>query len=85
VLSPSSSIALSAWRSLSRRRLRAAEAVSYAGELCHGVRVLVTDRDTLDAPELGLEIASALHRLYPENFQLEKMKTLLENQAVLMS
>ena len=55
----------------------------YAGELCHGVRVLVTDRDTLDAPELGLEIASALHRLYPENFQLEKMKTLLENQAVL--
>jgi uncharacterized protein YbbC (DUF1343 family)/CubicO group peptidase (beta-lactamase class C family) len=55
----------------------------YAGELCHGVRVLVTDRDTLDAPELGLEIAAALHRLYPENFQLEKMKTLLENQAVL--
>jgi len=31
----------------------------YAGELCHGVRVLVTDRDTLDAPELGLEIAAA--------------------------
>jgi uncharacterized protein YbbC (DUF1343 family) len=55
----------------------------YAGELCHGVRVLLTDRNALDAPELGLEIASALHRLYPEKFQLEKMKTLLVNQAVL--
>ncbi|MGD0735114.1 MAG: serine hydrolase [Terracidiphilus sp.] len=55
----------------------------YAGELCHGIRVLVTDRNTLDAPELGIEIASALHRLYPEKFQLEKMKTLLINQAVL--
>jgi uncharacterized protein YbbC (DUF1343 family) len=55
----------------------------YAGELCHGVRVLVTDRNTLDAPELGLEIVSALHRFYPEKFQLERMKTLLENQTVL--
>jgi uncharacterized protein YbbC (DUF1343 family)/CubicO group peptidase (beta-lactamase class C family) len=55
----------------------------YAGELCHGVRVLLTDRNVLDAPELGLEIASALHRLYPEKFQLEKMKTNLANQSVL--
>jgi len=55
----------------------------YAGELCHGVRILLTDRNTLDAPELGIEIASALHRLFPEKFQLQKMKTLLENQSVL--
>jgi uncharacterized protein YbbC (DUF1343 family) len=55
----------------------------YAGEICHGIRVLVTDRNVLDAPELGLEVASALHHLYPEKFQLEKMKTLLENQSVL--
>ena len=55
----------------------------YAGELCHGVRVLVTDRNALDAPELGLEIASALHHLYPEDFQIEKMKTNLANQSVI--
>ncbi|MGD0729997.1 MAG: serine hydrolase [Terracidiphilus sp.] len=55
----------------------------YAGELCHGVRVLVTDRNALDAPELGVEIASALHRLYQEKFQMEKMNTLLVNQTVL--
>jgi uncharacterized protein YbbC (DUF1343 family) len=45
--------------------------------------VLLTDRNVLDAPELGLEIASALHRLYPEKFQLEKMKTNLANQSIL--
>ena len=55
----------------------------YGGELCHGVRVLVTDRNALDSPELGVEIASALHRLYPEKFELEKMNTLLANQSVL--
>jgi uncharacterized protein YbbC (DUF1343 family) len=45
--------------------------------------VLVTDRNALDAPELGLEIASALHHLYPEDFQIEKMKTNLANQSVI--
>jgi len=55
----------------------------YAGQLCHGIRVLVTDRNTLDAPELGIEIASALRHFFPEKFQLQKMQTLLENQAVL--
>jgi len=55
----------------------------YAGELCHGVRLLLTDRNVLDAPELGLEVASALHHLYPEKFQLEKTRILLDNQAVL--
>jgi uncharacterized protein YbbC (DUF1343 family)/CubicO group peptidase (beta-lactamase class C family) len=55
----------------------------YAGEICHGVRILVLDRNVLDAPELGVEIASALHHLYPDQFQLEKMITLLANHAVL--
>jgi uncharacterized protein YbbC (DUF1343 family) len=54
----------------------------YAGEPCHGVRILAIDRNVLDAPELGVEMASALHRLYPENFELQKMNTLLANQTV---
>ncbi len=57
----------------------------YAGQLCHGVRIMVTDRNVLDAPELGVEIASALHRFYPDQFQLQKMNTLLANRAVLQS
>jgi uncharacterized protein YbbC (DUF1343 family) len=55
----------------------------YAGEVCHGVRILVIERNVLDAPELGIEIGSALHRLYREKFELEKMNTLLANHSVL--
>jgi uncharacterized protein YbbC (DUF1343 family) len=55
----------------------------YAGQLCGGVRILVTDRNVLDMPEIGVEIASALHRLYKDQFHLQKMNTLLANRAVL--
>jgi uncharacterized protein YbbC (DUF1343 family)/CubicO group peptidase (beta-lactamase class C family) len=55
----------------------------YAGQLCDGVRVLVTDRNVLDGPELGVEIASALHRFYADEFQLQKMDTLLADRKVL--
>lgn len=55
----------------------------YAGELCRGVRVLVTDRNVLDAPGLGIEIAAALHKLYPQEYHLERIDTLLANRHVL--
>jgi len=55
----------------------------FAGEVCHGVHIAITDRDVLDAPELGIELASALDRLYPKQFELQKMNTLLANRGVL--
>lgn len=55
----------------------------YNGQLCRGVRILVTDRNVLDAPELGVEIAAALHRFYSDQFQLQKMNVLLANGQVL--
>jgi uncharacterized protein YbbC (DUF1343 family) len=55
----------------------------YAGEICNGVRVLVLDRNVLDSPELGIEIASALYRFYPQDYKLERINTLLANQHVL--
>ena len=55
---------------------------AYSGQLCQGVNIVLVDRNTLDAPELGVELASALHKLYADQFQLEKMKDLLVNQAV---
>ena len=55
----------------------------YADQLCHGIELIVTDRNVLDSPELGLEIASALHRLYGEKYALSKMQTLLANRSVL--
>ncbi len=57
-------------------------ASNFAGEKCNGVNLLVTDRNTLDSPELGVELASALHHLYPADFELEKMADLLVNQSV---
>jgi SSS family transporter len=55
----------------------------YANQLCHGIELMVTDRNVLDTPELGLEIAAALHQQYGEQFQLNKIDTLLANRSVL--
>jgi uncharacterized protein YbbC (DUF1343 family)/CubicO group peptidase (beta-lactamase class C family) len=57
-------------------------ASNFAGEPCEGVNLIVLDRNTLDSPELGIELASALHKLYPNDFKLERMADLLVNQAV---
>jgi uncharacterized protein YbbC (DUF1343 family) len=43
----------------------------YAGEECQGVFVIVTDRTALRPVRVGLEIASALARMYPAQFTLE--------------
>ena len=55
----------------------------YAGQICHGVGLTVTNRNELDAPELGLEMATALRKLYGDQYQLGKIDTLLANHAVL--
>ncbi|MGZ3598277.1 MAG: exo-beta-N-acetylmuramidase NamZ domain-containing protein, partial [Syntrophales bacterium] len=54
-------------------------------ELCHGVRVVLHDRQALDAPALGIEIASALYRLYPKNFQIDKTLGLIGSKEVLQA
>ena len=51
-------------------------------KLCRGVNLVLTDRDLLDGPELGIELASALLKLYPEQFHAEKMIDILANQTV---
>ena len=51
----------------------------FAGERCDGVNILLLDRETLDAPEVGLELAAALYQLYPDKFQLDKIQPLLAN------
>jgi uncharacterized protein YbbC (DUF1343 family) len=53
----------------------------YAQKKCGGVNILVTDRNALDAPELGVEIASALYALYPAQFEMKNLDKLMVNQA----
>ena len=55
----------------------------YANQLCHGIKLIVTGRNLLDSPELGLEIASAIHKLSGDKFQLTRIKSLLANKRVL--
>ena len=55
---------------------------AYAGQKCGGVNIILVDRNVLDAPELGIELASALHKLYPEQFHMERLVNLVVNQAV---
>jgi uncharacterized protein YbbC (DUF1343 family) len=55
----------------------------YAGEKCGGVQIVVTDRNVLDGPELGIEFAAALKSLYPGNYKVEAVDTLMVNKASL--
>jgi uncharacterized protein YbbC (DUF1343 family)/CubicO group peptidase (beta-lactamase class C family) len=56
-------------------------ASNYGGQKCEGVNLVLTERNALDAPELGIELAAALRKLYPADFKLERMTELLVNQA----
>ena len=44
-------------------------AAPYRGLRCRGVRIELVDRTALDAPALGIELASALHALHPDRFR----------------
>jgi uncharacterized protein YbbC (DUF1343 family)/CubicO group peptidase (beta-lactamase class C family) len=57
----------------------------YAQKKCGGVNIVVTGRNSLDAPELGIEIASALHSLYPDQYEMAKLDNLMLNAATAQS
>jgi uncharacterized protein YbbC (DUF1343 family) len=56
---------------------------SFAGSVCHGVQIVLIDRQALDPAELGVELAAALWKLYPNVFQLEKTLPLIGASWVL--
>ena len=51
----------------------------YSGERCGGVAVRITDRGAVRSMPMGLEIAMILHRLYPQQFDPEKLLLLIGN------
>jgi len=54
------------------------------GKTISGIAFTVTDRNALDAPELGIEVLSALHHLYPQ-FPLAKAAHLIANAQTMQS
>jgi uncharacterized protein YbbC (DUF1343 family)/CubicO group peptidase (beta-lactamase class C family) len=53
----------------------------YAGEVCKGVQFIITNRNELNVPEVGVEIASMLYKMYPGQYHLDLIAPLLANQA----
>ena len=58
-------------------------ASNYANQSCGGVNIIVTNREALDAPELGLEIAAALEHFNPNDFKIAGIDGLMRNKATL--
>jgi uncharacterized protein YbbC (DUF1343 family) len=50
----------------------------FHGKTLPGISFTVTDKSALDSPELGIELISALHHLYPE-FAMAKAEHLIAN------
>jgi uncharacterized protein YbbC (DUF1343 family) len=55
----------------------------YKGELCEGARVVVRDRGLLESMRMGMEIASALTKLYSGKLDTAKMIMLVGNSATI--
>jgi uncharacterized protein YbbC (DUF1343 family) len=59
------------------------EASVFAKQECGGVRLVVTDREVFRAADLGVVLATTLHRLYGKQFAAEKMIKLAGDRATL--
>jgi uncharacterized protein YbbC (DUF1343 family)/CubicO group peptidase (beta-lactamase class C family) len=54
---------------------------NYSGQKCEGVNLVLVDRNALEGPELGIELAAALRKLYPADYKIDRMPELMVNQA----
>ena len=52
----------------------------YANQQCGGVNLMVTERNSLDSPELGFELAAALETLNPNDWKVARFTELLANR-----
>jgi SSS family transporter len=53
----------------------------FHGQEIEGVALAADSTNTLDAPELGIELIAALHKLYPEHFALKGVAKLIASDA----
>ena len=55
----------------------------HKGQPCGGVYIMLNDRERCNVVDVGLQIARTLYRLYPKEFNPDKMKNLLLHGATL--
>ena len=53
-------------------------ASTFKSKSCAGVQIIITDREPLRSVDVGMVIALTLRRLYPSDFALDKLQTLLQ-------
>ena len=58
---------------------------NFAGELCHGVQILLLDRQALEPTEMGVELVAALWKLFPKEFNLDGSRRLIGSHKVVES
>ena len=58
-------------------------ASKFKGDLCKGVRFVITDRNKVDLSALGLALTSTIYRLYPDQFDLAKVNRLLKSDSII--
>jgi uncharacterized protein YbbC (DUF1343 family)/CubicO group peptidase (beta-lactamase class C family) len=56
---------------------------SFKNNVCQGVQIVLIDRRAISAGEMGVEIISALYRLFPKAFLIDKTLDLVGSEKVL--
>ena len=62
-----------------------AEGSKYGGQVLGGVNIMLLSRDFMDATGLGIELASALHALYPSQWETKELVLLVGSHKVVDS
>jgi uncharacterized protein YbbC (DUF1343 family)/CubicO group peptidase (beta-lactamase class C family) len=57
----------------------------FTGEVCHGVQIVLLDRQALEPTEMGVELLAALWHLSPQYFKLDDTLRLIGSHKVLES
>ncbi len=57
----------------------------FAGEVCHGVQIVLLDRQAFEPTEMGVELLAALIRLSPQDFKLGDTLRLVGSHKVMES
>jgi uncharacterized protein YbbC (DUF1343 family) len=59
-----------------------AKGAKFGEQQLGGVNIVLLQRDFFDAPQLGIEIASALHAVYPNEFDMKRLRLLVGSQKI---
>lgn len=57
------------------------DASKFKDEVCEGVNIVITNREKCRVVDIGIALASTLHKLYPDDYELKRFHRLLFHPA----